>query len=1376
MTNDVKQYSVVATVDENGLSADQTQFYSAGSLKFWLDPSATAAYAVWPDGYTDATTPSVAIYVDMANSAGVWFSTYGASDYTVLDAHYNTLDKVTFAPTGASIANGSYQIIGSYPTEPPQLLVDGVDTGYVLFSVFSQLSTDGDVVWLAANNIDRWTSSSNYWSAISDFFPDINGTLTGTVGFAIQRVSEHVYNVLYVDRTGNTATPVKILAYNVSITDASFVVCVRVMNTDETNTDVKSVEIYVDSTLVTTITIASDGNGAFNYVRDNEITIASSESALLLTQVVTFGSDYSNTGTVGSIGDVLVYAGSIDDTTLATQLTYLKTKWLLGVLSMGAMASDIAIRNQIFATTVELTNAGSATIRTIADDAGSNWTISKVNSTTWSVTGKAPASLTNFKIVIKAYDAKGNNPQTSSYPVYVTEAGTLSTEQQLFDELGVVPAIWLDPSDTTTLTASSGNYTYIRDKATTYGWAMSSSEVISTDDSTFSADSLAFSDVEYSSGFNTIIALDANTCSDLVANPIGADDVSDATLVYRGVPIADSSNMSTVFMVLSVDAPNFADAPASFKAYSNVSFTSDLENGVATAISTEDMIGAFGVSTTEVGVDPYTVAVRADEVSAYGGQRYYSNVKSENTLAVGSKVLIVFRYGSVFQMRVNQVKQPININFTAPGATEATVFDSAWLANLNSGIPTDYQLQDIPWPEQLGIPFVYPRFVGMLGSENGYVAGSSGEFLAFQGALDDNALEQIENFLVAKWFASSATAPTITTPTLLSAYVSSTYTATVTITNGSGNATEATISATAGSDWTITQASETDPTIWTVTGTMPSLAGETTVTITGTVDGLTTEASFVLTAIERPAVPDFGTLTPTQAATSASYTGTVIINNMTTVGASGVTIQAAAGSGWTIAAQSEGSSTYVINGTMPSSAGSFNLVITATNTNAANTTSSTATATYSLHAVSVAVPTSSRYALDLTGVLAANKIKLEQHTLTSANGADRQMIVPILGPFYAKNLLVQYKNTAGQYVTAELNVDYVPVCEFYQLSDIAAYPLYGAIGMLNVALEGTIYITYQSLGGDFVIDKNMLYEKLAARIANPRQVEWSAVTGLPNYYPVNTHEHELSSDIIGMSAATTAVEAITTAESSGHEETDLTLIKAHIAQTGNVHNTVPADIGLEYVNNYPIATVAQAVDSTNDSTYLTPMTASAAGKEGLDTATSTSYGITQLNLGTATGDDANSEDALTAAGIMALMNSADSNLFKTNFSGGQVIAKVSPYPMTFPLYWKGLLCRTLAEFISRVETYADIYPLQFNSASGEFYFPQGSTPPNLGTSQTQTATKYTRRSVSSPVSVPLSIPDVDSSAGTVTTVTYTRSFRVTDTVADSLVVSVTETV
>ena len=454
----------------------------------------------------------------------------------------------------------------------------------------------------------------------------------------------------------------------------------------------------------------------------------------------------------------------------------------------------------------------------------------------------------------------------------------------------------------------------------------------------------------------------------------------------------------------------------------------------------------------------------------------------------------------------------------------------------------------------------------------------------------------------------------------------------------------------------------------------------------------------------------------------------------------GVAIVSTAGENWTIEVDPAGAAnTYEVNGTMPGVLTAFPVTITAEDISTDGLVASTANRTFILEATSDASVLPTDYPLDLTGMLASNLIRGEQQTLTPDNGIHNQFLVPILSPFYYRGFVLQYDDN-GVWATAQPDLDYRAVCELTRLSQACAFPIYTGISIWNLKIKGTVRLQYQTLGGNFVIDRQKIYQALTDKIVNQKEVDWTHIVDLPAYFPVAPHDHNADTDLVGAAPLVAAIQGVQTAYTGNAQSGDLSGMAAHIADHNNPHRVNKGEVGLGYVNDYPVASDAQAQDPTNATTYLTPRGAAKAAVAGIPQATATVPGIAALNEGTTLGDDQNSTDALTAAGLFALITSPTETVIQTAFSSGESEVQVTPYPMIFPLYWQGLQYLNLGDFISAVETAVGVEALQFNQVTGTFYFPRGVAVPSLTTFSSDNSTGTRPGTTEDPMSMPTDVP------------------------------------
>ena len=221
-----------------------------------------------------------------------------------------------------------------------------------------------------------------------------------------------------------------------------------------------------------------------------------------------------------------------------------------------------------------------------------------------------------------------------------------------------------------------------------------------------------------------------------------------------------------------------------------------------------------------------------------------------------------------------------------------------------------------------------------------------------------------------------------------------------------------------------------------------------------------------------------------------------------------------------------------------------------------------------------------RYPLDPTGILASNKIINERHVLTGSNSKHYYTIVPKLAPYFADSLVVGHTAPDGTVRRLALGVDYLNGYWFIGASRATAKPVYGGIIILDLRLRGGLTITYQTLGGEWVLDEQGMLAVLAEYEQNPIVISWEQIANPPKAFPPEPHELELQ-DLIGQEDLVTAVDSIANAIRNG--------------PSGTGGNTTPSrqvtkeSIGLGSVANLGLMPLTEAaVTSAANNYYVTP--------------------------------------------------------------------------------------------------------------------------------------------------------------------------------------------
>ncbi len=151
------------------------------------------------------------------------------------------------------------------------------------------------------------------------------------------------------------------------------------------------------------------------------------------------------------------------------------------------------------------------------------------------------------------------------------------------------------------------------------------------------------------------------------------------------------------------------------------------------------------------------------------------------------------------------------------------------------------------------------------------------------------------------------------------------------------------------------------------------------------------------------------------------------------------------------------------------------------------------------------------FQFDPTGVNPNNLISDEIHTLTEGSFDDYKFIIPEFSPFFTTNLSIVYKDLNGVSSFLVEGPDYTLGLPYYGAVRAIGIPVYGAIVFNNTLINGTISITYQTIGGDWVNDSAQLYTNLAQIGYSPIVAYYEQISNLPSSFPPLSHDQKLNS-------------------------------------------------------------------------------------------------------------------------------------------------------------------------------------------------------------------------------------------------------------------------
>jgi hypothetical protein len=165
------------------------------------------------------------------------------------------------------------------------------------------------------------------------------------------------------------------------------------------------------------------------------------------------------------------------------------------------------------------------------------------------------------------------------------------------------------------------------------------------------------------------------------------------------------------------------------------------------------------------------------------------------------------------------------------------------------------------------------------------------------------------------------------------------------------------------------------------------------------------------------------------------------------------------------------------------------------------------------------------FPFDPIGNAATNKVSNEKHALTIAAYRDFHFIVPQYGPYFGDSLVISIKDINNQVRELTRGIDYYPTHWFMTASRACVKEIFGSIGFLDLTLSGEITITYQTVGGDWVIDDTQIAQILSDRIHNPRVTSWETVADIPYAFPVIDHAFDIV-DLTRMGEVKNSLDAI----------------------------------------------------------------------------------------------------------------------------------------------------------------------------------------------------------------------------------------------------------
>lgn len=244
-----------------------------------------------------------------------------------------------------------------------------------------------------------------------------------------------------------------------------------------------------------------------------------------------------------------------------------------------------------------------------------------------------------------------------------------------------------------------------------------------------------------------------------------------------------------------------------------------------------------------------------------------------------------------------------------------------------------------------------------------------------------------------------------------------------------------------------------------------------------------------------------------------------------------------------------------------------------------------------------------KYPLDQTGTSINNRVVGEPHVLGVRTN---RAFVPSHGPFYARSGLVVRDAANGRVLTS--GVHYKPVQMDPATTKLTAKMTCSVIVITDPTVSSNVEVDYQVVGGPQSSSVGAIQAMIDSLNLDERPVRWGEILGKPQLFEPAPHLHD-AGDLYGFEFVVASLyaieEAILVGDAAAHLEliemfkrmvaevqSDVDDLRAdydqHAANYNNPHQTTKAQVGLGSVENFGIATQAEAEAGQSAVKYMTP--------------------------------------------------------------------------------------------------------------------------------------------------------------------------------------------
>lgn len=194
------------------------------------------------------------------------------------------------------------------------------------------------------------------------------------------------------------------------------------------------------------------------------------------------------------------------------------------------------------------------------------------------------------------------------------------------------------------------------------------------------------------------------------------------------------------------------------------------------------------------------------------------------------------------------------------------------------------------------------------------------------------------------------------------------------------------------------------------------------------------------------------------------------------------------------------------------------------------------------------------YPIDYTGQAASNLVVDEPQVLTVINSDPFRYFVPNFAPFYVNNFKIVAKSATGSDIILKYGIDYDFNMKYIGATRAIGLVVYGGVTIINRNIQGTVYVTYQCLGGKYSADRNYVIQTIAENNYNPRMVAWDQVTSIQETFPPTQHAQDIDT-FTGLRDLIDSMNELTAAVASTPDPLK-NMLYEHILNENDPHKTV----------------------------------------------------------------------------------------------------------------------------------------------------------------------------------------------------------------------------